>query len=136
MKVVSGLVLVGLVALAAAALPAFGAPKPQTISITSVEVGKTKQTGPHTVMVNDNDFSGTTMVGHDTLTCNTKSGRCDVAISLTNGNILAHFTSSAGSTGGGPITGGTGAYAGATGSFTFKNLNAHGTRTAVTLNIK
>ena len=135
MKVVTGVLLVGLVALAAAALPALGALKPQTISITSVEV-QSHQQGSNIFIVNDNDYSGKTKVGQDTLTCNTQTSLCDVVVSLAGGNILAHFKSAANATSGsGQITGGTKGFAGATGTLTYKNLNAKGTRTAVTLKI-
>jgi len=121
------------VGLTIAAVPATAAPKPQVITFVS------SQTSIHdknstTVVIDDKDTSGKTQVGHDVITCNVNGPKvlgCGIVVSLTKGTISAKFDS-----GPGTITGGTGAYPGATGTFGHKPLNQAKTNVQITLTIK
>jgi hypothetical protein len=121
-------VLVAGAALAAAA--------PQTIAFTSVTASQ-KQTKTGFTSVS-NDFQGKTKVGQDRLKCIFKGnvGACAVTVTRSDGTIKAAFTIKGNPTGGPlKVVGGTGAYAGAGGTGTYKNLNKSGSRTAVTLKL-
>ena len=79
-------------------------------------------------------------VGHDTLTCKVVAQknkvRCSIAVVLSAGKLTGRFVQSFSASGGkGTITGGTGRYAGAKGTFTFKNLNREGSRTGVVVTL-
>jgi hypothetical protein len=62
---------------------------------------------------------------------------CSIAFSLGKGTILARATvKDDAATAKGVISGGTGAYAGATGVLSTRNLNKAGTRTQITLAVR
>ena len=132
MKRAIGLVLALFGVLVAAAPPAVAAPSAKTISLVSVQVSS-KQQGA-ILVTHDNDVSGKTTIGHDTLTCSATTRKCAVVFVFGSGNLNAQFAIT-GTSGSGTITGGTGSYGSASGSFTWKNLNSKGTRTAVVLHL-
>jgi hypothetical protein len=77
-------------------------------------------------------------VGYDMLyfaATSATAGIADVTVDTTGGFLYATATVQikTGATSNGKVTGGTGAFAGATGTLTAKNLNKAGTRTAVTI---
>ena len=109
-----------------------------TIRFVSVQVAQTQTRSGFTI-AND-DFQGTTKIGHDRLVCTygaDNKATCIIRVSLAKGTIRGRITVSQ-STTAGPIaiTGGTRAYKGATGGGAFKNLNKAATRTAVALHLK
>jgi hypothetical protein len=108
------------------------------IKLLSVQVSQ-KQPNAKTFVVNDTDLIDGKKVGHDTLTCRIVSqakGNCSVVFTMRSGKLTGRFVISfSASSGKGSITGGSGKYAGAKGSFTYKNLNAKGTRTRVVLTL-
>ena len=110
----------------------------EVIRFLSVQVSA-KQTSANVVVINNNDLINGKKVGHDTLTCKLLSqtkANCSVLITLAGGKLHAKFAiSSTATSGKGAITSGTGKYAGAKGSFTFKNLNAKGNRTSVVVTL-
>jgi len=132
MKRAIGLTLAMVGVLVAAALPAAAASSAKTISLVSVQVSETQQGSILTA--HDNDVSGSTTIGHDTLTCSATTASCTVVFVFGTGNLTAKFAAK-GTSGSGTITGGTGTYKNAKGSLAWKNLNAKGTRTAVTLHV-
>jgi hypothetical protein len=80
--------------------------------------------------------AGTT-VGYDVLrfAVNPKTGALsfDVAFGVSGGFLYGVAHAAPGSVIHGTVTGGTGGFAGATGTITGKNLNKSGSRTAVTI---
>ena len=121
----------------AAAGPAMA--KPQVIRLTSVTVNShNTQTG---FVEHHSDDMGSRVIGHDTLTCTVtgkNSLRCRVTVVRPSfGTLFLGFrTTFTASSGHGVVTGGTLAYAGATGTFTYRNLNKSGSRTAVVLSLR
>ncbi|HJU49104.1 MAG TPA: hypothetical protein VJ689_13275 [Gaiellaceae bacterium] len=110
----------------------------EVVKFTAVTVSE-KQPSEKTFISNDNVLIGGKKAGTDRLTCTVVSqtrATCKILIKLAGGTINAKmgitFTQSKGT---GAITGGSGDYAGAKGSFTWKNLNKEGTRTAVVLTL-
>ena len=88
----------------------------------------------------DSDYIGSTVIGHDTVTCTytgKKSARCRVLfVRPSLGTISLRFrTTATASSGHGVVTGGTRAYARATGTFTYKSLNKRATRTSVVVHL-
>jgi hypothetical protein len=78
-------------------------------------------------------------VGTDVLRCTPygRRARCRVTVTLPRGGIVVTFTATDGSTHGVlRVVDGTGAYADATGTGTYRNLNAQGSLTAVTLRLR
>ena len=108
------------------------------IRFISVQVSQ-KQTGESSFVINDNDLINGKKVGHDTLTCKLLSqtkASCSIVIVLPGGKLNAKFVLPfSAMSGKGTVTGGSGKYAGAKGSFAFKNLNAKGTRTSVVVTL-
>jgi hypothetical protein len=90
-------------------------------------------------VIKDNDFVGGKKVGTDTLNCtlvNRSKANCILLVVRPSGTIKGTLVLSfSASQGKGKVTGGTGAYAGARGTLTFKNLNENGTRTSVVLTL-
>ena len=121
-----------------AAMAANAAGSAKVIKLLSVQQGQTRtKTG---FVVRDTDFVGTKKVGHDTLACTVVSRQrasCRLVVTLAGGTIIGRipivFTRSSGA---GPVTGGTGTYAGAKGTVAYRNLNQKGTRTAVVISLK
>jgi hypothetical protein len=107
------------------------------IKLISVQVSQ-KQPTKDTVVVQDNDLINGKKAGHDTLRCKFASikANCSIVIALAagklNGKLVILFSASSGR---GLITGGSGKYAGANGSFKYKNLNPKGTRTSVVVTL-
>jgi hypothetical protein len=125
---VAGAVLTGAAQAAAAA---------EVIRLTSVKVSE-HQPNDTTFIIHNNDLINGKKSGHDTVTCRIVAQNkvsCSIAIVLAAGNLKGKFVQSLTAPGGkGAITGGTGKYAGAKGTFTFRPLNGVGrTRVVVTL---
>ena len=110
----------------------------EVIKFTAVKVSE-KQPSEKTFISRDNAFIDSKKVGTDTLTCTVLSqtkANCKILIKLASGTISAKMTIKfSESKGAGTITGGSGDYAGAKGSFTWKNLNQQGSRTSVVLTL-
>jgi hypothetical protein len=107
---------------------------PSTLNLT------TRATGERATFVSTEDvFQGGKKVGTDRVSCTSVSetkASCQVTVTLAKGTIVATFTSTQRSSGGAlKVVGGTGAYDGATGSGTYRNLNQKGTKTSVTLKL-
>ena len=113
--------------------------KPRVIRLTSVKVNTSNtKTGS---IDHDSDRIGSRVIGHDTVTCTAtgkNSARCKVTfVRPSFGNLYLSFrTTFTASSGHGIVTGGTRAYAGATGTFSYKSLNKSGSRTAVVVMLK
>jgi hypothetical protein len=127
--VVLGLLLTGTGVHAAAAA--------KVVKFIAVQVSqKDKKNG---FVIKDNDFVGGKKVGTDTINCtlvNQSKANCVLLVVRPSGTIRGSLVLSfSASQGKGKITGGTGAYAGAKGTLTFKNLNEDGTRTSVVLTL-
>jgi hypothetical protein len=109
------------------------------IRLTSVKVNE-QHPNNETIILKNNDFINGKKAGHDTLTCKVAAQNkvnCSIAIVLVAGKLNGTFVQLlSASSGKGTITGGTGKYAGAKGSFTFRNLNSDGSRTGVVLTLK
>jgi hypothetical protein len=141
-KAVSVLLMAGVGSLLISVLPATAAPKPQVITFVSVQATahETKISATSTrVLLTDNDYAGKQKIGHDTVNCLLARGvlHCSIAFSLGKGTILARATvKDDAATTKGVISGGTGAYAGATGVLSTRNLNKAGTRTQITLAVR
>ncbi len=132
MKAVGGLLGAGVAVLAIAAVPAAAAPKPQVITFVS------SQTSFHDknsmVYIGDKDTVGNKQIGHDAIACKVNGPKvlgCVIVVTLAKGTISAKFTA-----GKGTLTGGTGAYSGAHGSFAAKTLNQAKGIAQVTLTLK
>ena len=109
------------------------------IRLTSVKVSE-QHPNNETIILKNNDVINGKKAGHDTLTCKVVAQNkvnCSIAIVLVAGKLNRKFAQSlTASSGKGIITGGTGKYAGAKGTFTFKNLNSDGSRTGVVVTLK
>ena len=114
----------------AAAVSATGLTRPGTLSFTAVNTSALKLTTK--IVIRDDDYAGKRLIGHDNLTCAYATGKCTALFALTAGTIKARFVGS-GTTGSGTVVGGTGSYSGARGSFTWRNLNASGSRTGIVI---
>jgi hypothetical protein len=108
------------------------------IRLTSVKVSE-QHPNDQTIIIKNNDMINGKKAGHDTLTCKVVAQSkvsCSIAVVLAagklNGKFVQSFTASSGK---GSITGGTGKYEGAKGSFTFRNLNSEGSRTGVVVTL-
>ena len=127
-----------LLGILAATAPAAMA-KPRVIRLTSVLVSHHQSKTGSTDF--DSDLIGSRVIGHDTVRCTGTSqatARCKVTfVRPSFGDLYLSFrpifTSSSGH---GIVTGGTRAYAGATGTFTYRNLNKSGSRSAVVVRLK
>ena len=138
MKLRYVLIVAGLAALSGfAAGPAVA--KAQVIRLTSVTLSShNTKTGS---VEHDSDVIAGRVVGHDTVTCtgvSKNTARCRVTFVRPSLGTLylrftAHFNASNGR---GVVTGGTRAYAGARGTFTYRFLNKAGTRAAVVLHLR
>ena len=110
----------------------------QVITFTAVQVSE-KHPSDTSFIIKDNDLVNGKKVGTDTLSCSIVSqtkANCKIVIARKDGTIKASFVLPfTASKGAGTITGGTGAYAGAKGTFSYKNLNDEGTRTSVVLKL-
>ena len=112
--------------------------RPQVIRFTAIEVSNHQtKTG---IVFHDRDYIGSKQIGTDTGTCTFVSkniAHCKVVFVRTSGTIFLslNFTSTA-TAGHGVVTGGTGAYFGNRGTFTFRQLNKAGTRTRIVLSLK
>lgn len=109
-----------------------------TTTISFISVTKSEKETRNGYMAKDEVRQNGKKIGTDTLTCKFAKNRaqCRVVVKLAKGSITATFTGSAQGTGGPlKIVAGTGAYAGATGTGSYKNLNKQGTRTRVTLRL-
>jgi hypothetical protein len=108
-----------------------------TIAFTSVTTSQDEtKTG---FVTRDNVLQAGKKVGTDVLRCTFARGkaRCRVTVTLPKGTVVATFTAAPESSGGTlKVVDGTGAYADATGTGTYRNLNEQGTRTAVTLRLR
>jgi hypothetical protein len=136
MRQASLILVLVLGALLASAAHAAG--RAEVIKLTAVTVSE-KQPSETKFISNDNVIIGGKKSGTDTLNCTVVTqtkATCKIVIKLSSGTIKAKmtikFTASKGS---GTVTGGSGDYAGAKGSFTWKNLNKEGTRTAVAVTL-
>jgi hypothetical protein len=109
----------------------------KVIKLVSVQQSQTQTKDGF--VIHDNDLINGKKAGRDTLTCKIVSqtkANCRLLIALAGGTIKGTFVIVLSkSSGGGKITGGTGTYASAKGTFTYKNLNAKGTRTLVVLTL-
>ena len=109
----------------------------EVIRITSVQVSQ-QQPNDQTFIIKNNDVINGKKVGHDILTCKVVAqGKmsCAVVIVLAAGKLNGKFAQSiTASSGKGTITGGTGKYAGAKGTFTFRPVKGAG-RTGVVVTL-
>jgi hypothetical protein len=109
------------------------------IRLTAVQVSA-QHPNDQTFIIKNNDVINGKKVGHDTLTCKVVAQNklsCSIAVVLPAGKLNGKFVQSFSASGGkGTITGGTRKYAGAKGTFTFRNLNTEGTRTGVVVTLK
>jgi len=121
----------------AAALGAQAATRGSVLRFTAVQQSQ-KQT-KNRFVIDDVDVANGKKVGRDRLTCTAISqtkATCSIVIFRSEGNLNAKFVLPfAASSGTGRITGGTGRYAGAKGSFRYRNLNEDGTRTSVVVTL-
>jgi hypothetical protein len=110
----------------------------EVIRFLAVKVSE-KQPNDKSFIINENDLVNGKKVGHDTLTCkivDQNHANCSIVIVFSAGKLNAKFVLPLGaSSGKGTITGGTGKYAGAKGTLTWRNLNTEGTRTSVVLRL-
>ena len=108
------------------------------IRLTSVQVSE-QHPNNETIIIKNNDLINGRKAGHDTLTCKVLAQnkvRCSIAVVLPAGKLNGKFVQLLSASGGkGTIIGGTGKYAGAKGTFTFKNLNSEGSRTGVVVTL-
>jgi hypothetical protein len=107
------------------------------IRLTSVKVSE-QHPNDQTIIIKNNDMINGKKAGHDTLTCKVAQSKvsCSIAVVLAAGKLNGKFVQSfSASSGKGNITGGTGKYAGAKGTFTFRNLNSEGSRTGVVVTL-
>ena len=108
------------------------------IRLTSVQVSE-QHPNNQLIIIKNNDVINGKKVGHDTLTCKVveqRKANCSIAIALAAGKLNGKFVQSfSASSGKGTITGGTGNYTGAKGTFTFRNLNREGSRTGVVVTL-
>ena len=136
MRLVS-LVLVVALGVIAVGASAQAAAKKETIKLLVVQTSD-KETAKGFVF-KDTDYINGKKVGTDTATCTVvgqTKANCNIVFALKDGTIKAKFALSfSAAKGTGTITGGTGEYAGAKGTFSYKNLNDAGTRTSVTLTL-
>ncbi len=109
----------------------------EVIRITSVQVSQ-QQPNDQTFIIKNNDVINGKKVGHDILTCKVVAqGKmsCAVVIVLAAGKLNGKFAQSiTASSGKGTITGGTGKYAGAKGTLTFRPVKGAG-RTGVVVTL-
>jgi hypothetical protein len=110
----------------------------EVIRFLSVRVSQ-KQPNDKTFIFRNKDMINGKKVGHDILTCTAISqtkASCSIVFAFAAGKLNAKFgLLFAASSGTGVISGGTGEYAGARGTLTFKNLDAEGTRTRVVVTL-
>jgi hypothetical protein len=108
------------------------------IRLTSVKVSE-QHPNNETIIIKNNDLINGKKAGHDTLTCKVVAQskvNCSIAVVLAAGKLNGKFVQSlSASSGKGTITGGTGKYADAKGTFTFRNLNSGGSRTGVVVRL-
>jgi hypothetical protein len=109
------------------------------IRFTSVKVSE-QQPNDQTLVIKNNDLINGKKVGHDTLSCKVFGAQskvsCSIAVVLAAGTLKGKFVQSfSASSGKGSITGGTGKYADAKGTFTFRSLNSKGSRTSVVVTL-
>jgi hypothetical protein len=111
----------------------------EVIRFTSVQVSE-QHPNEQTIIIKNNDLINGKKAGHDTLTCKVVVAQskvsCSIAVVLAAGKLSGKFVQSfSASSGKGTITGGTGQYAGAKGTFTFRSLNSKGSRTGVVVTL-
>jgi hypothetical protein len=125
-------------ALVAGALLTGAAAGSDVIRLTSVKVSE-QHPNNETIIIKNNDLINGKKAGHDTLTCKVVAQskvNCSIAVVLAAGKLNGKFVQSlSASSGKGTITGGTGKYADAKGTFTFRNLNSGGSRTGVVVRL-
>ena len=125
----------GALALPAVASAHSGAQTLKFISVTKKSIMLTKASGAQ----QDTDLSATgKTVGFDMLyfaAASTTTGAVNATVDTAGGFLYGTLTVNfkTGAITNGKVTGGTGAFAGATGTIKAKNLNKAGTRTAVTV---
>jgi hypothetical protein len=128
--------LVAAALLTGAAQAATGA---DVIRLTSVKVSE-QHPNNETIIIENNDLINGKKAGHDTLTCKVVAQskvNCSIAVVLAAGKLSGKFVQSlSASSGKGTIVGGTGKYAAAKGTFTFRNLNSDGSRTGVVVTLR
>jgi hypothetical protein len=111
----------------------------EVVRLTSVKVSE-QHPNNETIIIKNNDLINGQKAGHDTLTCKVVAQgkvNCSIAIVLAAGKLSGKFVQSlSASSGKGTIIGGTGKYAGANGTFTFRNLNSDGSRTGVVVTLR
>lgn len=98
----------------ALALPAAAGSASHTLTFTAVKQSQANL-GKHAAVVSDHDVSGGKVVGYDLLTF-TGSATGDVAVGLNGGLLYARLKFSESGALSGKVTGGTGPYAGASGT--------------------
>ena len=126
----------------ALALPAVASTHTATHTLKFISVTKNSVNSKKSGAQQDTDVNGAgKTIGFDMLyfafvSSSTADG--NIAVDTTGGFLYGKFTFSLKKQGpiDGKITGGTGSYAGATGTFKTKNLNAAGTRVAVAITYK
>lgn len=108
-----------------------------TLTLTSVQ-GATTSFSPTSGASEDKDVSRTgKVIGYDVVRFffnpKTNTGSLDVAVDLKDGLLYGVLRESGGPVTRGTVTGGTGAYKGATGTIIAKSLDKNDIRTAVTI---
>ena len=142
MKLRTSLAMAGVAALlgtGALALPAVASASSATHTLKFISVQKstvmfTKTTGAN----QDTDIAAGKTIGFDMIyfaATSATSGNVNITGDISGGFLYGTGTINfkTGAFTNGKVTGGTGAFAGATGTIKAKNLNAAGTRTAVTI---
>ena len=124
-----------------AATAALGGGAALALAASSGTLSFTSQTTSQkfTSVSTDDVIQGGKKIGTDRVVCRQVSetkAACSVTVTLAKGTILATFTGGPQNSGPIKVTGGTGAYEGATGTGTYKNLNKDGTKTAVVLKLR
>ena len=123
---------------ASAAGAAPSAAKTHTLSVTSVQVSQVAYDSGLVINVQDKDLNKAGRVtGYDLLhvVINPKKGTAAINVVFETSGGFVYGVVAGSNTGvmRGKVTGGTGAYVGATGTLLAKNLNKAGTKTAVTI---
>lgn len=106
-------------------------------SIAFTAVAKSQKETMSTRVVHDLDYLGSTQIGTDVFTCKAATSTC-VAVftffTLPKGTITVQSVGQ-GANGSGKVVGGTGAYAGVSGTFTYIDLNTANTITGITIQL-
>jgi hypothetical protein len=136
---IAAVAIAGLLGASAFVLPALASTQTatHTVKFTSVETSSINFSKTHFGQSDVDRNHAKQKVGFDTLNGvfnpKTESVKIDVSFDAKGGFMYFHLHSTSPTTFVGPMTGGTGKFKHTHGSLVAKNLNKHGTRTAVTI---